>query len=195
MQDVVRQHLQRAQARMKRQADKTRAPREFAVGDLVYLKLLPYVQSSVALTTSCHSSSLGHSALKLVWDQSRTNCCCLLRRPSTRSFLCPSSRSQLVPRWWRLLFLLTLLNFRCRSVSCSAAGLPVLIQLKKCLSSGPRCRWSCQHGSRYFIFVSSFPGHWHGGMPLLKRRGVSAPLAQAYLLWTQVKLPVGPSAK
>jgi hypothetical protein len=33
---------------MKRQGDKTRTEREFAVGELVYLKLQPYVQSSVA---------------------------------------------------------------------------------------------------------------------------------------------------
>jgi hypothetical protein len=33
---------------MKRQANKTRAQREFAVGELVYLKLQPYVQSSLA---------------------------------------------------------------------------------------------------------------------------------------------------
>lgn len=45
--NLVRQHLLRAQARMKRQADKQRSEREFSVGDQVYLKLQPYVQSSV----------------------------------------------------------------------------------------------------------------------------------------------------
>jgi hypothetical protein len=48
MQDVIQQHLLRAQARTKRQADKIRSEREFAVGELVHLKLQPYVQSSVA---------------------------------------------------------------------------------------------------------------------------------------------------
>jgi len=48
MQDLIRQHLLRAQARMKRQADKGRSERVFAVGDSVYLKLQPYVQSSVS---------------------------------------------------------------------------------------------------------------------------------------------------
>jgi hypothetical protein len=33
---------------MKAQADKNRIEREFSVGDLVYLKLQPYIQSSVA---------------------------------------------------------------------------------------------------------------------------------------------------
>jgi hypothetical protein len=45
---VIRLHLSRAQARMKRQADKHRSERSFAVGDSVYLKLQPYVQSSIA---------------------------------------------------------------------------------------------------------------------------------------------------
>jgi transposase InsO family protein len=37
--DVVKHHLHRAQQRMKNQADKRRSEREFAIGDLVYLKL------------------------------------------------------------------------------------------------------------------------------------------------------------
>ena len=48
MQNLVRQHLIRAQDRMKRQADKGRSERVFQVGDRVYLKLQPYVQSSLA---------------------------------------------------------------------------------------------------------------------------------------------------
>jgi hypothetical protein len=39
MQDLIKQHLARAQERMKRQADKNRTKRSFDVGDLVYLKL------------------------------------------------------------------------------------------------------------------------------------------------------------
>jgi hypothetical protein len=45
---AVRQHLLRVQQCMKSQADKKRSDRSFAVGDLVYLKLQPYVQSSLA---------------------------------------------------------------------------------------------------------------------------------------------------
>lgn len=48
MQAIVKQHLLRATARMKRQADKHCSERQFAVGDLVFLKLQPYVQSSLA---------------------------------------------------------------------------------------------------------------------------------------------------
>lgn len=42
------QHLHRAAERMKRQADKKRSERSFEVGEMVFLKLQPYVQSSVA---------------------------------------------------------------------------------------------------------------------------------------------------
>lgn len=45
--DSVRQHLLRMQQRMKNQADKHRTERVFSVGDMVFLKLQPYVQSSV----------------------------------------------------------------------------------------------------------------------------------------------------
>jgi hypothetical protein len=48
MHSLIKQHLLRAQARMKVQADKHRSERSFAVGDWVYLKLQPYVQSSLA---------------------------------------------------------------------------------------------------------------------------------------------------
>jgi hypothetical protein len=47
MTELIRQHLVRAQDRMKKQADKNRTEHEFAVGTMVYLKLQPYVQSSV----------------------------------------------------------------------------------------------------------------------------------------------------
>lgn len=44
---VLQQHLERVRARMKHQADKKRIERVFQVGDSVFLKLQPYVQSSV----------------------------------------------------------------------------------------------------------------------------------------------------
>lgn len=49
---IVKQHLLRAQQRMKHQADKHRSERIFAIGDMVYLKLQPYVQTSVAARAS-----------------------------------------------------------------------------------------------------------------------------------------------
>jgi hypothetical protein len=48
MQNLIKQHLHRAQERMKRQADKGRFERQFQVCDSVYLKLQPYVQSSLS---------------------------------------------------------------------------------------------------------------------------------------------------
>ena len=43
MTSLIQQHLSRAQTRMKRQADKHRSERSFAVGDWVFLKVQPYV--------------------------------------------------------------------------------------------------------------------------------------------------------
>uniref|UniRef100_A0A0A9D0I5 Tf2-1-like SH3-like domain-containing protein n=1 Tax=Arundo donax TaxID=35708 RepID=A0A0A9D0I5_ARUDO len=48
MQPLVKQHFLRAQQHMKLQADKKRSERAFEVGECDYLKLQPYVQSSVA---------------------------------------------------------------------------------------------------------------------------------------------------
>jgi ribosomal protein L21E len=47
MVQLVQQHLLQAQQRMKSQADKGRTEHHFEVGDMVYLKLQPYMQSSV----------------------------------------------------------------------------------------------------------------------------------------------------
>jgi hypothetical protein len=46
--NLLHQHLERQQMRMKHQADKHQTERHFAEGDWVYLKLHPYVQTSVA---------------------------------------------------------------------------------------------------------------------------------------------------
>jgi len=48
MNRLLQQHLHCAQHHMKMQADKGRSDRSFQVGDSVYLKLQPYVQSSLA---------------------------------------------------------------------------------------------------------------------------------------------------
>lgn len=47
MTKLLQHHLERVQQRMKTQADKGRTERSFEVGDWVYLKLQPYLQSSV----------------------------------------------------------------------------------------------------------------------------------------------------
>jgi hypothetical protein len=46
--EVIRQHLNRANVCMKNHADKGRTELSFEVGDLVFLKLQPYIQSSLA---------------------------------------------------------------------------------------------------------------------------------------------------
>jgi hypothetical protein len=46
--DLIKQHLNMAALCMKHQADKGRSERQFEVGDKVFMKLQPYVQSLVA---------------------------------------------------------------------------------------------------------------------------------------------------
>lgn len=48
MDTLLQHHLHRAKHRMKKQADQHRAERHFDVGDMVFLKLQPYIQSSLA---------------------------------------------------------------------------------------------------------------------------------------------------
>ena len=48
MTELIQQHLARAKERMKRHADKNRTERQFQEGDLVFVKLQPYVQSTLA---------------------------------------------------------------------------------------------------------------------------------------------------
>ncbi|KAF2311626.1 hypothetical protein GH714_025327 [Hevea brasiliensis] len=45
---LSKHHLQRAMSRMRQQVDKHRTNREFEIGDMVYLRLHPYVQHSLA---------------------------------------------------------------------------------------------------------------------------------------------------
>lgn len=52
MNNLLQQHLARAKQRMKSQADKRRSERVFQVGDMVFLKLQPYVQTTVAPRSS-----------------------------------------------------------------------------------------------------------------------------------------------
>jgi hypothetical protein len=52
MVQLLQQQLIRAQQHQKYQADKHRSEQSFEVGDSVYLKLQPYVQTSVATRTS-----------------------------------------------------------------------------------------------------------------------------------------------
>lgn len=48
MDQLLQHHLHHAKHRLKKQADQPRSERHFDVGDMVFLKLQPYVQSSLA---------------------------------------------------------------------------------------------------------------------------------------------------
>jgi len=48
MDELLQQHLNRAKSRMKKQADQHRSERHFNVGEMDFLKLQPYVQTSLA---------------------------------------------------------------------------------------------------------------------------------------------------
>jgi hypothetical protein len=48
MSDLIKQHLSRAMLRMKHQTDKGRPERSFMLDDWVFVKLQPYVQTSLA---------------------------------------------------------------------------------------------------------------------------------------------------
>lgn len=52
MQLLIQQHLLRAQQRMKKFADRHRTERSFDIGDKVFLRLQPYVQTSVVQRSS-----------------------------------------------------------------------------------------------------------------------------------------------
>ena len=52
MTDLIRQHLLRAKQHMKKMADQHRSARTFTVGDWVFLKMQPYVWSSLASRSS-----------------------------------------------------------------------------------------------------------------------------------------------
>lgn len=60
----LKEHLEKAQNRMKFFADRKRSDREFQVGDWVYLKLQPYKQQSVAIRSCLKLSSKFYGTLK-----------------------------------------------------------------------------------------------------------------------------------
>lgn len=110
MQALVQQHLFRAQHRMKVSADKNRSDRSFQVGDQVYVKLQPYVQSSLAPRANQKLAFrfLGHFQLLLRWDLLLTGWSFQLLLLSTPCSMFPSSRRQWVLQWWWHSFLIAL---------------------------------------------------------------------------------------
>lgn len=57
LQQLIRDNLLKAQERMKYYVDLHRSEREFKTSEMVYLKLQPYRQSSIALRRNLNLSS------------------------------------------------------------------------------------------------------------------------------------------
>jgi hypothetical protein len=124
MHSLIKQHLLRAQARMEVQADKHRLERSFAVGNWVYLKLQPYVQSSLLPdpTRSWPSNTLVLSVCLLVLAQLHISWSCHHLLLSIQCFTYLSSNNlQGLPRFLRL-YLMTLLHFKSLKQFCRGVG-------------------------------------------------------------------------
>jgi hypothetical protein len=123
MKGLIKQHRSRAQDRMKQQVDKGRSERQFQVGDMVYLKLQPYVQSSLAPRANQKLSFKFFGPFRVL---SR-----VVRLHTSWSFhhlllltLCSTSLSlstQLVIRWSLLLYQKVITISRHLNASCSSA--------------------------------------------------------------------------
>lgn len=66
MQQLLKDNLSKAQERMKHYVDMRRSDRTFQVGDMVYLKLQPYSQTSLALRKHLKLSSKYYGPYKVL---------------------------------------------------------------------------------------------------------------------------------
>jgi hypothetical protein len=176
MHSLVRQHLERAQLRTKRQADKGKSERSFAVGDMVYLKLQPYIQSSMARRTN-HKlffkffrpfrvlARVGKVAYHLELPNSSS-----VHPVFHVSQLKRSSGSQVVTSALPS----DLTGFQVPQNFCSAAGRLESASLSRCLSSGLICLLPSPRGRPWSISDNNFLTPWHGGTPVLKKGEMSA---------------------
>lgn len=89
---IIKQQLERAQQRMKLQADKNWSERSFAPGDMVYMKLQQYVQASVA-TRSNKKLSMDLSKYWRRLVKLHINWSCHKAARFIWSFMCPSGNS------------------------------------------------------------------------------------------------------
>jgi hypothetical protein len=142
MNHLICDHLLRAQDRMKKQADKHRYEREFKVGPMVYLKLKPYVQSSV-LPRSNHKLILSTLAPSKYWQELALWHIDFNFRPIllfTPSFMCHGLRLLLdSPRRLRLLLdSLRRSALLCLLTQCSIVYLSRCLFLIWCTMADPR---------------------------------------------------------
>lgn len=97
MNDLIRQHLHRSKLRMKKQADQNRSERQFAVDDMVFVKLQPYVQSSLTPRSNLKVSFKYFGPYRVLSRIGQV--AYLLDLPSSYAthpvFMCPNSR-----KWW-----------------------------------------------------------------------------------------------
>jgi hypothetical protein len=144
MMDLVKQHLARAQLRMKVQADKKRYERSFQIGDMVYVRLQPYVQSSLAHRANQKLvfrffgpfkvlSTVGSVAYKLELSASST-IHPVFHVSQLKRAVPDATSGYLIP--WTV--------FRYPSACCDVAC-HLMVKLK-CWFSGPVCRHLWQHG-------------------------------------------------
>lgn len=137
-QDLIQQHLHRARQCMKAHVDKKRS---FQVGDQVFLKLQPYIQTSIAPRANhkLSSSSLGHFQLSARSMMLHTNSSYHQQPRCTRSstflnFVRPFCQ---VPLWLRN-FLPALMNLQFLSKFFRQGGVSDGEQSSnRCGSNGP----------------------------------------------------------
>ncbi|CAD6258053.1 unnamed protein product [Miscanthus lutarioriparius] len=175
MTSVIQQHLSRAQTCMKRQGDKHHSERSFAVGEWVFLKVQPYVQSSVARRANQKLAfrffgpyhileRIGAAAYKLAL-------------PSSSSIHPVFHVSQLKLSHGKLpllIFQMILPSFRCLSGYWIAAGLRVIHLWRTSLCSGPKCRRRWLPGRNWSNCSSVFQKLRPGVMPVQKEAGLLA---------------------
>jgi hypothetical protein len=134
MHSLVQQHLLRAQTRMKHQADKRRSEHTFSVGDWDYLKLHPYVQSSLAHRSN---QKLAFKYFGPFWVLARIGSVAYkLELPPTSSvhpvFHVSQLKQSVGPLLVSPLFLMQPLNFKSLKLYCSDFGLDLTNLLSRC---------------------------------------------------------------
>jgi hypothetical protein len=191
MSRVIQLHLSRAQQRMKKQADKSRSERQFSVGEWVFLKLQPYIQSSVATRSNnklCFKFFGPYQILERIGMVAYK-----LRLPANSTVHPVFHVSQLKRAIGRDSTLIPQLP--CDS---QAVQVPMKILQRRMVERGgdliPRSRcfglaWptSWRHGRMLLPFKTSFQLHQLGGKLVLKEGGMLAIRRWMLIQWRRQK--------